>query len=114
MARGVGGRASPVPRFEAAPPWPPWFVQLHLAPWAAPIMSWIAVVLGAIGFVAALLASRRGWQPSPKSLIAGSVIAVLAFMPMPPIANSGPLVYTTYGRIGLLGHHGFAARMNPV
>jgi len=112
IARGVAGPASPLPRFEAAPPWPPWFVQLHLAPWAAPIMSWIAVVLGAIGFVAALIASRRGWQPSPKRLIAGSVIAVLALMLMPPIATGDPLYYTAYGRIGILGHDVFAAGTN--
>ncbi len=112
IARGVAGPASPLPRFEAAPPWPPWFVQLHLAPWAAPIMSWIAVVLGAIGFVAALIASRRGWQPSPKRLIAGSVVAILALMLMPPIATGDPLYYTAYGRIGILGHDVFAAGTN--
>src|SRR5258707_12782708 len=60
IARGVAGPASPLPRFEAAPPWPPWFVQVHPAPLAAPIMSWIAVVLGGIGFVAALLDDPAG------------------------------------------------------
>jgi Glycosyltransferase family 87 len=112
IARGVAGPAKPLPAFEAAPPWPPWFVQLHLAAWAAPIMPWIAVVLGAIGFVAALIASRRGWQPSHKRLIAGSVIAVLALMLIPPIATGDPLYYSAYGRIGILGHDVYAAGAN--
>ena len=112
IARGVAGPAKPLPSFAAAPPWPPWFFQAHLAPWAAPIMPWIAVVLGSIGFVAALIASRRGWQPSHKRLIAGSVIAVLALMLMPPIATGDPLYYTAYGRIGILGHNVYAAASN--
>src|SRR5258706_7300040 len=112
IARGAAGPAKPLPSFAAAPPWPPWFVQLHLAPWGTPLMSWIAVLLGAIGFVAALIALRRGWQPSPKRLIAGSVIAVLALMLTLPIATGDPLYYTAYGRIGILGHDVFAAGTN--
>jgi hypothetical protein len=75
-------------------------------------MSWIAVVLGSIGFVAALIAIRRGWQPSPKRLIAGSVVAVIALMLMPPIATGDPLYYSAYGRIGLLGHNVFETASN--
>ena len=112
IARGAAGPAKPLPSFAAAPPWPPWFVQLHLAPWGTPLMSWIAVLLGAIGFVAALIALRRGWQPSPKRLIAGSVIAVLALMLTLPIATGDPLYYTAYGRIATLGHNPYAAGAN--
>src|SRR5258708_34554194 len=65
IARGGAGPASPLPRFEAAPPWPPGFVQLPLAPWAAPIIAWIAVVMGGIGFVAALLTVWRRWCAVP-------------------------------------------------
>src|SRR5215470_6304489 len=93
VARGIAGPAKPLPWFAAAPPWPPWFFQLHLGPWAAPITPWIAVVLGAIGFVAALVAIRRGWQPNPRRLIAGSVVAVIVLMVMPPIATGDPLYY---------------------
>jgi hypothetical protein len=112
VARGVAGPAKPLPSFTAAPPWPPWFVQLHLGPWAAPILPWIAVVLGSIGFVAALIASRRGWRPNPKRLIAGSVLAVVALMLMPPIATGDPLYYSAYGRIGILGHNVYEAASN--
>jgi hypothetical protein len=114
IARGAVGPAKPLPIFAAAPPWPPWFVQLHPAPapWVAPLMSWIAVLLGAIGFVAALVASRRGWQPNPKRLIAGSVMAVVALMLTIPVGSGDPLYYTAYGRIATLGHSVYAAAPN--
>src|SRR5271170_870555 len=55
VVRGAAGPAKPLPIFTAAPPWPPYFAQLHLAPAVVPIMPWIAVLLGATGLVAALI-----------------------------------------------------------
>jgi hypothetical protein len=75
-------------------------------------MSWIAVLLGAVGFVAALVAIRRGWQPSPKRLIAGSVLAVLALMLTIPVGSGDPLYYVAYGRIATLGHSVYASAPN--
>src|SRR5260370_34791674 len=60
IARGVAGTAKPLQSFAAAPPWPPWYFQAHLAPWAAPIMPWIAVVLSSLGFVASFISFRPG------------------------------------------------------
>jgi hypothetical protein len=112
IARGVVGPAKPLPIFAAAPPWPPWFFQLHPALWVAPLMSWIAVLLGAIGLVAALVAHRRGWQPSPKRLITGSVLTVLALMLTIPVGSGDPLYYVAYGRIATLGHSVYAPASN--
>jgi Glycosyltransferase family 87 len=112
IARGVVGPAKPLPIFAAAPPWPPWFVRVHLALWVAPFMSWFAVLLGAIGLVAALVAIRRGWQPSPKRLIAGSVLAVLALMLTIPVGSGDPLYYVAYGRIATLGHSVYVSGSN--
>ena len=107
---GAVGPAKPLPIFPAAPPSPTWFVQIHLAPAVAPIMPWIAVLLGATGLVAGLIAMRRGWRPSHKRLIAGSVIAVLALMVVPPVASGDPLqYYAAYGRVALLGHNPYEA-----
>src|SRR5258708_39496295 len=75
IARGVAGPASPLPRFQDAPPWPPWFVQLHPAPWPAPVMPWIAVVLGAIGVVGGLITKRRRRDACPKRLLDGTDLA---------------------------------------
>jgi hypothetical protein len=110
VIRGAVGPAKPLPIFTAAPPWPTWFVQIHLSPAVAPIMPWIAVLLGVTGLAAGLIAMRQGWRPSHKRLIAGSVIAVLALMLVPPVASGDPLqYYAAYGRIALLGHSPYVA-----
>jgi len=114
VLRGAAGPAKPLPIFTAAPPWPPWFAQLHLAPAVVPIMPWIAVLLGATGLVAALIAVRQGWRPSHKRLIAGSVIAVLALMLIPPAGSGDPLHYAAYGRIAILGHSPYVAKSNEL
>jgi hypothetical protein len=110
VIRGAVGPAKPLPIFTAAPPWPPWFVQIHLSPALAPIIPWIAVLLGATGLAAGLIAIRQGWRPSHKRLIAGSVVAVFALMVVPPVASGDPLqYYAAYGRIALLGHSPYVA-----
>ncbi|HEY2507906.1 MAG TPA: glycosyltransferase 87 family protein [Streptosporangiaceae bacterium] len=112
VIRGVAGPAKPLPVFRAAPPSPSWFLQFHLARAVTPIMPWIAVLLGATGLLAALIATRRGWRPSHRRLIAASVIAVLALMLIPPVASGDPLYYAAYGRIALLGHNPYVAGSN--
>jgi hypothetical protein len=73
-------------------------------------MPWIAVLLGATGLLAGLIAMRQGWRPSHKRLIAGSVVSVLALMVVPPVSSIDPLVYyAAYGRVALLGHNPYVA-----
>jgi hypothetical protein len=73
-------------------------------------MPWIAVLLSATGLVAGLIALRQGWRPSHKRLIAGSVIAVLALMVIPPVSSIDPQqYYTAYGRVALLGHNPYVS-----
>ncbi|HTU74654.1 MAG TPA: hypothetical protein VMG38_14155, partial [Trebonia sp.] len=110
VARGALGPARPLPVFPAAPPWPPWFAQVHLAPSVAPVLPWVAVLLSAAGLAAGLIAIRQGWRPSHRRLIAGSVLAVLALMVVPPVASGDPLqYYAAYGRVALLGHNPYLA-----
>ena len=110
VIRGALGPAKPLPNFTAAPPWPPWFVQVNLSPALAPILPWLSVLLGAIGLGAGLIAMQQGWRPSHKSLIAGSFVAVIALMLVPPVASGDPLqYYAAYGRIALLGHSPYVA-----
>lgn len=107
---GALGPSKPLLVYPAAPPWPVWFVQVHLASALVPVMPWIAVLLSAIGLAAGLIAIRQGWRPSHRRLIAGSVLAVLALMVVPPISAIDSLeYYAVYGRVALLGHNPYVA-----
>ena len=90
--------------FAPRPPWPPWF--FHAGPpsetWS--VMLWLVELLGGLGLVLGLLAVRQGWRPDPRRLIAGSVLAVIALMVIPPVDNADPAMYAAFGRITVLGH----------
>ena len=104
VAVGILGPSSAVPKFAPSPPWPPWFVDTHPSRLLVIIAMWTAVLLGGGGLALALLAVRRGWRPRPRRLIAGSVVAVVALMVIPPIDSADMLIYGAYGRIAVLGH----------
>jgi hypothetical protein len=61
-------------------------------------------VLGGAGVAVGLIAVRRGWRPRPRSLIIGSLAAVLALALTPPTGSNDILDYAVYGRIAVLGH----------
>jgi len=107
---GALGPGNPLLVYPAAPPWPVWFVQVHLATSLRPILPWIAVLLSATGLAAGLISIRQGWRPNPKHLIAGSVIAVSALTVIPPVSAIDSLeYYAVYGRVALLGHNPYEA-----
>ena len=87
---GLAGPRAGRSSFPAAPPWPPWF--FHVRPLRALVGHAVAGgVAGRLGLVLGLLAVRRGWRPQPQRLIAGSVLAVIALMVIPPVDNADPL-----------------------
>jgi hypothetical protein len=107
---GVLGPGKPLLVYPAALPWPVWFLHVHQTPVLVPVMPWIAVLLSATGLAAGLIAIRQGWRPSHKRLIAGSVLAVLALMVIPPVSAIDSLeYYGVYGRVALLGHNPYVA-----
>ncbi len=81
---GIQGPSAAVARFPAAPPWPPWFFRGHPSPALISALLWLAILLGALGLVTGLVAVRHGWRPRPGRLIAGSVLAVVALLVLPP------------------------------
>jgi hypothetical protein len=98
------GPSAAVPRIPSAYPWPLFYLHgqpgVRLVTWSA----WLAVFAAAGGLAAGLSAVRRGWRPHPQLLIAGSLIAVLGLMLLPPIGSPRLLEDAVYGRIAALGH----------
>jgi len=103
-AIGALGPSAAVPAFGSAAPWPPWFATADPSATLVSVTLWAAVLAGGAGLGAGLVAVRWGWRPRPGRLIAGSVIAVLALMLIPPVGSTDILDYTVYGRIAALGH----------
>jgi hypothetical protein len=104
VAVGVQGPSAAVATFPAAAPWPPWFLHTHLSSQLAGTAVWLSVLLGSSGLIVGLLATRHGWRPRPRHLIAGSVLAVLSLMVIPPVGSADMLDYAVSGRIAALGH----------
>jgi hypothetical protein len=101
---GALGPSAAVPRFPAGLPWPPYFAHVRPPELLAAMLAWLAVGLGGAGLVVALLAARRGWRPSPRKLIVGCLLAVIALVVIPPVGSNDMLDYAVYGRIAALGH----------
>ncbi len=101
---GAEGPSAAVPRLRPATPWPPYFAQPNASPTVMSALTWAATLIGGAGLAAGLLAVRRGWRPRSRPLIAGSVVAVVALMVVPPVGSTDMLDYAAYGRIAALGH----------
>jgi hypothetical protein len=101
---GVLGPSAAVVRFPPQPPWPPWFLHVHPSIALISTLMWLAVLSGAAGLAAGLIAVRLGWRPRPRRLIAASAVAVIALMVIPPMGSADMLLYVAYGRIATLGH----------
>jgi hypothetical protein len=94
-----------VPVIPRTWPLPPLWVHLNLPEVAATALIYAAIVLGAAGVIAGLIAVRRGSRPNLRLLVTGAVIAVVALALLPPGASTDSLSYAAYGRIALLGHN---------
>jgi hypothetical protein len=98
------GPSAAVPRMPSGFPWPLFYLHGHptvrLVTWSL----WLGVVAAAGGLTAGLLAVRRGWRPRPQLLIAGSLIAVLGMMLLPPVGSQDLLDDAVYGRIAAQGY----------
>ena len=102
---GVLGPSAAEARFPPALPWPPWFTHTHISSVLAAIVTWMAVLIGSTGLAIGLIAARRGWRPSLRRLIFGSVLAVVVLTVTPPTGSGDMLLYAGYGRIAALGHN---------
>jgi hypothetical protein len=71
---------------------------------AVTLMLWAAVVLGAGGIVAGLVAVARGARYRASLLLAGGLAAVAAFTVLAPAGSFDTVTYAAYGRMAVLGH----------
>jgi hypothetical protein len=98
------GPSAAVPKMPSGYPWPLFYLHgnptVRLVTWSL----WLGVVAAACGLTAGLLAVRRGWRPRPQLLIAGSLIAVLGMMLLPPVGSQDLLDDAVYGRIAAQGY----------
>lgn len=83
---------------------PPYSLQAEPDPWTVVTLLTAALVVGACGLAAGMLALRRGWQPPLRGLLVGSTLAVVAFVLVPPMGSADHLSYAAYGRLAALGH----------
>jgi hypothetical protein len=93
----------PMPRPASAPPWD--LRSAGVSAGVATVALWIAVLAGAGGVAAGLLAVQRGARPSLRALLIAAVLAVAALTVLPPAGSSDVLDYAAYGRIMVLGHN---------
>jgi hypothetical protein len=82
----------------------PFFTRDHPGPRLVSYGLWFAVVVGAVGVAAGLLAVHRGWRPRPRLLITGSLIGVILLMVLPPIGSADMVDDAIHGRIAALGY----------
>ncbi|MDQ1681761.1 MAG: alpha,6-mannosyltransferase, partial [Frankiaceae bacterium] len=64
----------------------------------------LGLALGALGLLTAWRALERGWTPSPRRLLAASLLATAGLCLVPTIGSSDIVSYATYGRMATTGH----------
>ncbi len=98
------GPSAAVPQLPSAFPWPLFYLHAQPGTGLVTWSLWLAVLAAAAGVTAGLLAVRRGWQPRARLLVAGSLIAVLGLMLLPPVGSKDLLDDAVYGRIAAQGY----------
>ena len=68
----------------------------------------LSLALGALGLLTAWRAVERGWAPSPRRLLAASLLATVGLCLVPTIGSSDIVSYATYGRMATTGHDPYA------
>ncbi|MBB5626539.1 polyprenol phosphomannose-dependent alpha 1,6 mannosyltransferase MptB [Sphaerisporangium krabiense] len=108
MVIGLLGPSVVVPPLPG-PAWqPPYSLDAHPSGHFVVALEAVAVVLGALGLTAGLIALRRGWRPDPRILLLAGCAAAVVLAFLPPSGSADHLNYAAYGRMVTLGHDPYA------
>ncbi|WP_245966681.1 polyprenol phosphomannose-dependent alpha 1,6 mannosyltransferase MptB [Sphaerisporangium album] len=108
VAIGALGPSVVVPRLPG-PAWqPPYSLDARPDGHLVVGLEAAAVLLGALGLAAGLLALRRGWRPDPRLLLLAGCLAAVVLAFLPPSGSADHLNYAAYGRMVALGHDPYA------
>src|SRR5579872_4361497 len=94
LGTGTSAVVPPIPRTWPLPPL--WFA-LNLPEGAVAALIYTAIVLGAAGVIASLIAVHRGARPNLRLLAAGAMIAIFLLALLPPGGSTDSLSYAAYG-----------------
>lgn len=83
--------------------WPPYAGGGGTPTWTVVWLLAAAMTLGGVSLGVALVALWRGWLPDPRKLLAGSVLACVALVLVPPMGSADHLSYAAYGRMAARG-----------
>jgi hypothetical protein len=92
----------PITLPSAGPPWD--LRSMHISVGVAAVLLWIAIIVGACGVVAGLVAIQRGARPSVRAILIAAAVTVAVLTVLPPAGSTDAFDYAAYGRIMVLGH----------
>jgi hypothetical protein len=101
----VAGRSTTVPPMPRATGPLPLEIWAKLPDIVVAFGTWAAVILGAGGVVAGLVAVARGARYPAWLLIGGGMVAVAIFTVLPPAGSTDAVSYAAYGRMAVIGHN---------
>jgi hypothetical protein len=104
IAISVAGPSISVPAMAHTAGGPPWWVSLGLPNDFVLFTLWGAAIVATVGVGAGLIAVARGARPRVRPLLAASLIAVAAFVVLPPAGSSDTQSYAIDGNMVVLGH----------
>lgn len=108
----VAGRSTTVPRMPRVTGALPLEIWAKLPDIVVTFGTWAAVILGAGGVIAGLVAVARGARYPAWLLIGGGLVAVAILAVLPPAGSTDAVSYAAYGRMAVIGHNPYTT--NPV
>lgn len=100
---GAMGPSVAEPPLGPATGWPPYAAGGGQPTWTTVWLLAAAMLLGGVSLGVSLVALRRGWLPDARRLLAGSVLACVALVLVPPMGSADHLSYAAYGRMAARG-----------